>query len=98
MAGAILLEKPLMLDGKPVVEGQVLIPVVTGYTAHAPTRKRPNFRLDISTAWSPEGCPSRSDVSWFTAGSGCRLKRIMVVLCFEEDTIQLVPGGMEERA
>ena len=89
MGGAILLEKPVIFDGKPITEGQVLIPLVAGYTAHAPSKKKPNYRLDIETAWSAEGCPLPSDVSWFTGGPQSRLKRIIVLLEFEKGTISV---------
>lgn len=86
---AILLEAPVSL-GESRLTGQVLVPVVTGLQAHAPTKRRPNYRLDISVAFGPEGAPAANDVGWLLGSPrSSKLRRIYVLLEFEPGTIHL---------
>ena len=91
---AILLEGPVSLGGTEL-DGQVLVPIVTGVEAHAPTKRKPNYRLDINVAFGPEGAPMSNDVSWLLGSPRTtKLRRVWVLLEFEPDTINL--NGEEE--
>lgn len=95
-------DKPVMYDGKPtystlfsmaslILDGQVLVPVVLGYTAFAPTKKRNFFKLSIDVGFGVEGAPSNNDVSWLSPvnpiKSPPKLRKILVLLAFDEGTI-----------
>lgn len=82
----LLLNVPVTL-GDLSIEGQVLLPIVELRNFNAPSKRNPNFRINLDLLISTDGAPSKTDVSWLMPSSG-RLKDLHVLLVFEDGTIK----------
>ncbi len=76
------------------VTGQLVIPSIGGLEFRSPTKKRPNYQLEITAVFPPESVAhhTNGDVRWIMLEPhGGRLKNCWIILEFEQDTLRATP-------